>query len=63
VAMARKYVRYSKLSMSVVDGPREASCTIAFCWVIPTTVVSTKLSSGSLSQMRMVVEAKMMSCR
>lgn len=42
--------------MSVVAGPNEASCTtLALPWVQPTTVVSTRLSNGSLNQISTVV--------
>lgn len=56
VDKAKKYVVYNSVSMRVVAGPMEAS------WITevvpcdhPTTVVSTRLKSGSLNQMRTVV--------
>ena len=65
VAMLKKYVKYNKLSIKVVAGPSDASCTVAVAagHVHPTTVVSTKLNNGSDNQMRIVVPQKMSNWR
>ena len=53
-----------RLSKSVVAGPSAAIWTTALFAeaVRPTIVVSTKLKSGSLSHIRMVVAVKTISC-